>query len=72
MRQIIYTCIRIYKYILQCIIQNDPNEANIIIDEERTRVCGIIDFGDCLETCLVFEVCDAACVGTQLRLASVS
>jgi hypothetical protein len=37
------------------IIQNDANEANLIINEERTKVNGIIDFGDCLETCFVFE-----------------
>ena len=37
-------------------MQNDANEQNVLVDETRARVTGIIDFGDCLHTCLIFEL----------------
>ena len=53
--------------------QNDANEQNVLIDETRSHVTGIIDFGDCLHTCLIFElvcaharVCACSC---SLRIA---
>lgn len=42
------------------VIQNDANEQNVLLDACRARVTGIIDFGDCLYTCLVFEL--AICI----------
>jgi len=46
------------------IIQNDANEANVLIDATRSRVTGIIDFGDCVHTCLVFEL--AICIAYMM------
>ncbi|EKX42325.1 hypothetical protein GUITHDRAFT_111600 [Guillardia theta CCMP2712] len=40
----------------KAVIQNDANEQNILIDQDRRRVQGIIDFGDCTYTCLIFEL----------------
>jgi len=40
------------------VIQNDANEQNVLIDDTRSRVTGIIDFGDCLHTCLIFGAPD--------------
>ena len=37
-------------------IHGDCNEQNILVDPSTGRVCGIVDFGDCLRTCRVFEL----------------
>jgi len=36
--------------------QNDANDQNVLVDDSRSRVTGIIDFGDCLHTCVIFEL----------------
>ena len=36
--------------------QNDANDQNVLVDDSRQRVTGIIDFGDCLHTCVIFEL----------------
>ena len=40
------------------IIHGDPNGLNIIVDEDdsRYKVVAIIDFGDCVHTCYIFEL----------------
>lgn len=40
----------------KAIIQNDANEQNLVIDATRENLTGILDFGDCLCTCIVFEL----------------
>ena len=43
------------------ILHNDPNDLNILVhrnDDSNAEysVCGIIDFGDCIVSCHVFEL----------------
>lgn len=37
-------------------IHGDCNEQNLLVDPSTSVVCGIVDFGDCLRTCRVFEL----------------
>lgn len=45
------------------VIHNDANDHNVVVQEKRTRwprVAGILDFGDLVRTCTVFEPAIAA------------
>ncbi|KAJ1488397.1 hypothetical protein T484DRAFT_1783523 [Baffinella frigidus] len=50
------------------IIQNDANEANVLIDATRSRVTGIIDFGDCVHVLLTRERAVSNHADTNSRL----
>ncbi len=38
------------------VIHNDANDHNVLVSEDASRVIGIIDFGDMVETCTVFNL----------------
>lgn len=42
----------------QGVIHNDPNDMNILVEqrEDTVTITGIIDFGDCVHSCYVFEL----------------
>ena len=44
------------RYLKHSTIHGDCNEQNILVDPSTGRVCGIVDFGDCVRTCCVFEL----------------
>ena len=44
----------------RCVIHNDANRANVLVDETGLKVVSIIDFGDMIESWLVIEPVIAA------------
>lgn len=40
----------------QGIIHNDGNMKNIIVSEDESFIEGVIDFGDCIHSCHIFEL----------------
>ncbi|MCP4150782.1 MAG: aminotransferase class III-fold pyridoxal phosphate-dependent enzyme [bacterium] len=42
------------------VIHNDANDYNVLVTEDGSRVAGIIDFGDVIESCLIFELAISA------------
>ena len=45
-----------FKSLRHSTIHGDCNEQNLLVDPNASVVCGIVDFGDCLQTCRVFEL----------------
>lgn len=43
-------------YLSKGIIHNDGNMQNIVVNQDSTTISGVIDFGDCVHSCHIFEL----------------
>ena len=48
----------------RAVIHGDANDDNLLVDDSGDRVCGIIDFGDLMNTALIAELSVAAAYAT--------
>lgn len=55
----------------KCVLQNDANDHNVILDETGTNITGLIDFGDIMYSAKIFEICICVSYGNSRSFVSI-